>query len=513
MMNFRHSITFRFTIWYLGILTILLVSLGTGVYLTLSLTLYGNLDAALQARVTQLSEFREILSIIAGGTFEDEAGEYISFYFYNENKLRRISPRGKDFPVRHEIVDKVLAGESLFADIEIPNGGVFRVFISPFIPDNPEVRPERFVPEKQGQDEFDRTDHRPPHPPPRRDDIRPPPPPQNKRVLEIHKAALVVARPTGDISRVLQQLLQIMSGALPLTLLLSGGGGVFLARRALKPVEQIADCARQIGETDLGRRIPVQTRDELGYLAETLNQMIARLERAFERQKEFTGDASHELRGPLSVIQAEATLALGKERSPNEYRKTLETIAGEAEHMAHLTGQLLELARADSGKETYAFERLDLNELARAVGSDMEVLCREKGLELQLQLGGPVLVRGDKKSLRRLIVNLLSNAFRYTDSGGMIRIKVKAGFREVSVIVSDTGMGIPEEHLPFIFQRFYRVDKARSRDLGGSGLGLAICKHIAQIHKGVITVESQVGKGSVFHFRMPVNGGRLSEAA
>ncbi len=521
-MNFLHTITFRITLWYLSILSILLVLFGIGVYMNLSNVLHTNLDRKLQTRAKQLSEFRDIISIVAGGTFEDEAGEYISFYYYDDSQLQHISTKGKAFPVSHEMINRAMAGESLHSTIESFQNEQFRVYIAPFTPGNPEIRPAQFskkMNDRQRGNEDKRK--RPPRyndnsdqfsgnnkrdkPPPRDDRGRPPVRNDDKpdRKIIIESATLVVARPSGDIDTVLHLLMQIFSVAIPITIAVSAGGGIFLARRALKPVEQITNTAHKIGETDLSLRINVETQDELGHLGETLNQMISRLEKAFERQKEFTSDASHELRAPLAIIQAEATLSLSKERSAPEYRKTLESIADETENMASLTNKLLELARSDSGKTAYTFETINLEEFIQEICSEMNLLFDEKNLAVNTILSKQIRIRGDLNSLRRLMLNLLNNALRYTDPGGDITVKLNNKNTMAVISVSDTGIGIPNEQKPFIFKRFYRVDKSRSRSDGGCGLGLAICKHIVDAHKGRITVDSQPGYGTTFTVLLP----------
>jgi len=277
-----------------------------------------------------------------------------------------------------------------------------------------------------------------------------------------------------------------------------------MASRVLKPVERIRQTAQEIGESDLSRRIEVDSEDELGRLASTLNQMIGRLETAFSRQRQFTADASHELRTPLAIVQAESTLALRKKRTQEDYRKSLELISQETAHMSAIVGKLLYLARTDAGKDQVNFERINLKELLTELSSDVEVLAREKGLEFKLAPLEDLTIEGDKVKLEQLFLNLLENAIRYTPRGGSISASVVREGKTAVIAIKDTGIGILKEHIPHIFERFYRVDKARSRAEGGAGLGLAICQHIAQVHSGKIEVESQVGKGSTFSAFLPL---------
>ncbi len=507
-MKFFQSISFRVTLWYLAILSIMLVSLGWGIHVTLSNRLYQKLDLSLSDRAEHLKGFRDVLSIIASGTFEDQAGESITFYFLENDRLHNIAPKGNFFPVSKEIIERVLSGETLFEDVHIPQKGSFRVFISPFIPANPVIMPDQAggIRQQPGYEQWLRDGGFVPAPP---GDDKPnitQSPNQEKgfnRRVEIESAALVIALPSEDIESVLGHLCNILIIAIPLTLLLAGGGGIFLAHRALNPVKKISDTARRIEESDLSRRIDVGTKDELGFLSETLNQMIDRLDKAFNRQKEFTSDASHELRGPLSVIQAEASLSLRKSREPWEYRKTLEVIISETERMGLLTSQLLELARMDAKKSQFVFESIDLNEFLHEICEDMAILCKNKKLELRTDLVKQVQIAGDRKSLRRVFFNILDNAIKYTANGGSVRVVLDEKNRMAEVSITDTGIGIPDDSLPHIFERFYRVDKARSRSDGGSGLGLSISKDIIDVHKGRIDVISQMGKGCRFIIAIP----------
>jgi heavy metal sensor kinase len=287
-------------------------------------------------------------------------------------------------------------------------------------------------------------------------------------------------------------------------IVLAGLGGLFLAGRVLKPVEQITRTAQKIEESDLSQRITVKNDDELGRLATTLNDMIERLEEAFNRQRQFTADASHELRTPLAIMQAEATLALSKERTEADYRKSLETISQESTYMSSVIGKLLFLARSDAGKEQLNFEDVDLKELLTGLSTNIEALAQDKGIKFSVDAQESMIVNGDKVKLRQLFINILENAVRYTPADGAVSVSLVKKDENALATISDTGIGIPPEHLPHIFERFYRVDKARSKADGGVGLGLAITQYITESHKGTIEVESQVGKGTTFYVTIPL---------
>jgi heavy metal sensor kinase len=473
-MSFVHTIKFRFTVWYLLVLALLLAGLGIGAYLYLSRSLHSSLDKSLVLRMEQLRNVREVIETIWQGSFEERLGEVVVLFYERDGVVYAMSPREVGIALDEETVRGALDGKSSFETIQVDAIGEMRFHVVPFGQGGAISLSPR-----QGM---------------------------GMPGISVKSAALAVGRSTGDIEQALDGLIRTLLIAVPLTLLVAGAGGVFLARRALKPVDDIAKTARQIGETDLTQRIAVSSRDELGRLAFTLNQMIGRLEKAFNRQREFTGDASHELRTPLSVIQAESTLALRRVRSPEDYRASLESIAEESGHMSSLIDQLLILARADSDTEQLFLDEVELNGLLREVGADAGLLLRNRGLELELQLNDSLVVRADKGLLRRLFLNLVDNAVRYTPEGGRVSIATAVRDHTALVSVSDTGIGIAPEHLPRIFDRFYRVDKARSRAEGGSGLGLAICKHIVEVHEGRIEVDSQEGRGTTFHVSLPLLG-------
>ena len=210
------------------------------------------------------------------------------------------------------------------------------------------------------------------------------------------------------------------------------------------------------------------------------------------------------MRTPLAVIEAESTLALEKERTVPEYRKSLEIISREVDFMSEIIGKLLFLARSDAGKEPLKIEDVNLCEVITQLGADMDVLAKEKGLNFNLGMIENITVKGDEVKLRQMLLNIISNAIKFTPEGGSISTTLIRQKDTAIVTVTDTGIGIAAEHLPLIFERFYRVDKARSRSEGGSGLGLAIANQIARAHNGKIEVESEVGKGSTFRIIIPI---------
>ena len=469
-MNFIHSIKFRFTLWYLLVLAITLVFLCAGVYIVLFNTLYKSLDDSLEKNVMDLVRDPGTYDAVSRGDVKQTPRDLVLMAYYSGDELVKLTGPGR-FTLDDESIKRIIRDKRVFFTIYSEDGQDLRCFGTWMPPETAGAVPRVMPGDKE-----------------------------NAPVI------LIMGRPTSPIDESLSKLLYVFMLAIPVCLVVAGGSGIFLARQILKPVEIITEAAREIEESDLNRRIDVKTKDELGRLAETLNQMIDRLEKAFKRQKEFTSDASHELRAPLAIIQAESTLALQKDRDADAYKQSLETVSQEVEHMAKIIDQLLMLARSDAGKDQLIFEEINLAEMLRDLTSDINVLCQDKGLSLQIVTGEKVSIQGDKVNLRRLFLNVMDNAIRYTPHGGTISVSLSQQRQIALVTISDTGVGISREHIPHIFDRFYRVDKARSRTEGGSGLGLAICKQIVEAHGGGLSVESKIGEGSTFSIMLPLDG-------
>jgi heavy metal sensor kinase len=316
---------------------------------------------------------------------------------------------------------------------------------------------------------------------------------------------LQVAAPLAADDRELSELLTVLILAGPLSLVFALGGGYVLARRALAPVDRMAAEADQITATRLDRRLDViNPADELGRLGATLNGMIARLERSFEEIRRFTADAAHELRTPLAVVRNVAEVALRSPREPEHYRRVLADILEEVERLTRLADQLLFLCREDAGLVRRAVGELRLDELVRGAVEHMAVVAEAKGLTLKTGELGACPVRGDADQLRRSLFNLLDNAIKFTPTGGTVRVSLERSDGIVHLVVSDTGVGIPAEHIPYVFERFYRVDPARGREIDGTGLGLAICRSIAEAHGGRIRIESDINIGTRAIVTLPV---------
>jgi len=292
----------------------------------------------------------------------------------------------------------------------------------------------------------------------------------------------------------------------PLLLVAAAGGGYWLSRRALAPVDALVRTAREVSGTNLNTRLQkLETGDELQRLSDTLNEMLDRIESAFRRITEFTADASHELRTPVSLIRTEAELALRRSRGEAEYKESLRHILLEAERTTALIEQLLSLARADSGREKLHLQPVDLRQTLRRVVEGWQQVATIRNLRFSASLDVPdFFVMGDETLLRRLADILLDNAFKYTSAPGSVYLSLEPKGESAVITVKDSGVGIPKEEQSKIFERFYRVDKARSRAQGGAGLGLAIAQWIVTQHGGSIGVESRSGDGAIFRVELPM---------
>src|SRR5260221_7582756 len=303
----------------------------------------------------------------------------------------------------------------------------------------------------------------------------------------------------ANFDAAVERLFRIMLGVGLVALLLAFMVGSVIAGQALQPIDTITQAAKQITAAgDLSKRVPYEgPPDELGELTATFNATLERLERLFLTQRRFVADVSHELRTPLTTIQGNLDLLKRYGNDPT----SLEAIDSEVRRMSRLVGDLLLLAQADSGRLPLVGTEVELGTLAFEVYKQAKVLAQD--VDLRLGVIEAVRVCGDEDRLKQLLLNLVTNAIKYTPAGGQVTVSViqKNGFAFVKV--SDTGIGIPKEELDHLFDRFYRVDKARSRQMGGTGLGLSIASWIAEAHKGRIWAESEIGKGSVFTLQLP----------
>jgi heavy metal sensor kinase len=316
---------------------------------------------------------------------------------------------------------------------------------------------------------------------------------------------IVVAESRRDLVDQRRALRRIFLLSLPAILLMAGLAGYLLARESLAPIAGMTARAERINAENLHERLPVKNKgDELGELARVFNDLLARIESSFDGMRRFTADASHELRTPLAIIRGEADVALSQDREPGEYRETLEIIRDEARLLSGIVEDMLALARADAGQRRLKLEEFYFNDLIEECVRSARALALNKNISLDFESSDDTAFRGDEDLLRQMAINLLDNAIKYTPDGGSVLVKLWREDGRINLRVTDSGIGIPAEAAARVFERFYRVDKARSRAEGGSGLGLPIVKWIAEAHHGSVSLESASERGSSFTVSLPV---------
>lgn len=342
------------------------------------------------------------------------------------------------------------------------------------------------------------------------------------RYLTVLAPVLYERRPVGyyllgtplDPDRQLPRLRFSLALGVLLTMGVALVGGFWLADRAIHPVKQITDAARTISETDMARRLQLNRKDELGMLADTFDEMLARLQAAFDRQRQFTADASHELRTPLTIVELETSRSLTGRRSPAEYEHSLQIIQSENRFMTRLVGNLLTLARMDAGQVNLEQQRLDLSDIALEVVERLAPIANREQVRLQAGTLPELFILGDRQYLAQMLGNLVENGIKYSEGADRrVEVSTRAESGYAILRVADNGPGIATEHLPRLFDRFYQVEASRTRTdsanseegenlPSGTGLGLSIAQWVAQAHGGGIRVESEVGQGTVFEVRL-----------
>jgi heavy metal sensor kinase len=316
---------------------------------------------------------------------------------------------------------------------------------------------------------------------------------------------ILVGYPFEEISSILNDLFSVLILIIPVSFVISILAGWFLARRSLKPVDQIARTAREISSFNLNKRIPPnEIDDEIGRLITTFNEMIDRLQKSFEQTKQFSVNASHELRTPLTILRGEIEIALKSTKTNDEYIRILQSLLDEVVRMSSIIDSLFTLTKSDAGQTDIYLEDIKLDDLIMELYEDSEHLAKKKNITVLLNHLDEASIKGDKVKLRQLFLNLIDNAIKYNLESGKVEIALYRENSFAKVVISDSGIGIPQDSISKIFERFYRVDKARSREAGGSGLGLSIAKWIIDLHNGTIDVQSETGKGTTFIVKLPL---------
>jgi len=469
-MNTR-SIHFRLTVWYAGLLTAAFALLGALLFFELKDYLEDNLLAAQARRAEQIAE-----TLLAG---VNQTGEP---YVVDEVKAL-YAPEVNDRFIRITRKD----GGVLYAS-GAPNDQSFDPNEVPAMASSPTRGAARKQTLPDGRTLLIAA-------------FRAPMAAGGSYVVEVGASPL-------PIEKMLDHLLLLLGLGLPVVVLIAVSGGYVLVRRALAPVDQIANTAEVITQHNLSERLPVaRSGDELERLSIGLNHMITRLDDAFQNSKRFVADASHELRTPLTVLRTELENLVRNARLSTDHRDRLGSLLEEVERLTKIVERLFALSRLDAGEAQTEWVPFDLGELAATTADQMALLAEDKRIAISCEAAQRAMVEGDRARLKQVVVNLLGNAIQYTPEGGAVHLKVHASNGRVVLEVADTGIGIPTESVPHVFDRFFRVDQTRSRE-GGAGLGLAIVKSICNAHGGTVEVESAVGRGSRFSVKLPSANGQ-----
>jgi two-component system OmpR family sensor kinase len=472
------SVRARLTIWYSIVLGIVLILLAVLTYLIYQ----RNLAQRTEANLAELAD-------AFATTFTSELPDHAGNDAVKEAALESM--------MEHRFRDTIFVvldsnGNVLISSLELPSAGQTREHIKTDIFTSPE-----FLEIATNSDSKGRIKGRIPG---GKDGLRP--------YIKMLSAGtqtykLILLQSLHSQQELLEDIRNTFLLVIPIALLLASLGGYFLARKSLAPVAAMASQARGMGAANLGARLAVTNqRDELGQLALSFNQLLDRLEESFERQRRFIADASHELRTPVAILRGETEVTLSRaDRSPEEYRETLGILRDESQRLTRIIEDLFTLTRADAGEYPLSPSDLYLDELATDVLRRARTLAMAKNITLSSTITPELPLRADEALLRRMLLNLLDNAIKYTPEGGNISLDCRKQGNEYVVSVTDTGEGIPQEFQGRVFERFFRVDKARSREdgaHGGAGLGLSIALWIAEAHRGQLELTRSDATGSTF---------------
>ena len=458
------SIRVRLTAWYLAMLAVGLALFGVGSWFAMRASAFHTIDEELEDRIRGVEKFMQVqIASLSPVEIRDE---------FREHSV--LGPGGDLFQVCNE------KGEWLYRSAVLENSQVTilrpdQLGSTPVYEDLVvQSTPVRFA---------------------------------TRRVIVNNQPyAIQVAAPLHEFYEALHRFRVVLWLSLPPLLIAAAVGGYWISRKALKPVDQITTAAESISIRNLSDRLEVpKTADELQRLSETLNRMLARLNSSVQRMSQFTADASHELRAPVSLIRTTAELAAKGGRSNVEYHEDMVQILAEAERTSRLIDSLLLLARADAGEDGLQRELTDMTTSVREAVDLGRSLAAELNIELTSQIAtDPVIVIADGEALRRLVFILIDNAIKYNTEGGSAGVTLASENGQAVCTVTDSGMGIAKADQQHIFDRFWRADKVRSRGAGGAGLGLSIARWIVERHQGTIDVKSETGEGTTFTVRLPV---------
>jgi two-component system OmpR family sensor kinase len=459
-------IKWRLTLWYGGVLSLILIIFASGIFIYFKNSLQDSIDAKIRS-------IGEVLS--SSMTEAHGASVFGNFERYLENVLGR-KPKGKfiqimdtsgrigakmsdiegeALPTSFNALERAMRGEIVYETIERTKPRLRMVTI-PIM--------------------------------------------DNKKITSV----VQVGTSLEDFDETIRKLLLIMIISIPTSIIVTIVVGYFMAKKALRPVDQIRRAAVKISSSNLDEKIDITgRRDELGRLAETFNAMIGRLKDAFQRINQFSIDVSHELKTPLTILKGETEVALRKEREKDDYRKLLLSNLEEIDRMSCIIDDLLLLSKADTKEIKLNIEEVALRDLIMDVCMNMKVVADKKSVELQISELEDVRLKGDELKLRRMLLNVVENGIKYSHVGGKVSVSSFINDGYALIDVKDNGIGISEDDIKYVFDRFYRADRSRKRE-SGSGLGLSISRWIAGAHKGSIEVKSQPAQGSVFTIKLPI---------
>ncbi|OPY66759.1 MAG: Sensor kinase CusS [Syntrophorhabdus sp. PtaU1.Bin002] len=459
-------IKWKLTLWYGGILSVILVVFASGVYIYFRNSLQKSIDAKIRSIGEVLSSsITETHNTSIFGNFErylenvlgrKPKGKFIQIMDSSGRIGAKMSDiEGETLPTSFSTLESALRGEIVYETIERVTPRIRMVTI---------------------------------------------PIAENKKVSSV----VQVGTSLEDFDETMRKLLIIMIISIPTSISVTIVVGYFMAKKALRPVDQIRRAAVKISSSNLDEKIDiVGRRDELGRLAETFNAMIGRLKDAFQRVNQFSIDVSHELKTPLTILKGATEVALRKEREKEDYKGLLKSNLEEIDRMSRIIDDLLLLSKADAKEITLNLEEIALRDLIMGVCMDMKIFADKKGIEIDVGDLEDVRLKGDELKIRRMLWNIVENGIKYTENGGKIFISSYVNDGYARIDVKDSGAGISEEDIRFIFDRFYRADRSRRRE-SGSGLGLSISKWIAEAHGGNIEVKSWPGQGSLFSMKLPI---------
>jgi len=468
------SIKAKIITFYMAVSFLILSVLGVLLYFSLSKIVYSAIDSSL------LSRAKALATLVSSDKSETE------FEFSDEIMWEYNSPKSKSFFQIRRFDGFTLEKSASLKDSELPFSGKENQTEFKTIPLN--GAPARLV-NFHASDEI-----------------------ENMAKDRGHGLVIQCAENIQNQINLLDRYRLVLSLSILSIMIISASGGFMISRKALAPIKSISKTIDKISESNLSERINVEdTPEELRILASSFNCTLDSLERSFNRQRQFAADASHELRTPLSVILSQSEIILRKDRTTREYKNALAAIRESAMMMSQIIGRLLTLARLSTDKVGLKIEDIDLNEIIRESIKLLSPLAEQRGISINTSADGQSVISGDKAALLELFTNLIDNAIKYNVPGGKVDISIRKETGFIVTEIRDTGIGIPESDLDKVFDRFYRVDKSRSKESGGIGLGLSICSEIVKLHGGRIEIKSKLAEGTTVYVHLNPNNADIAQ--